>query len=96
MSQDWKGFRITVTNTVTTPVENLLPGANFCQVFIPDDGTAQAITISNNGSGSVRIPSGGSFELPIRHHFNAGETIFSVQTATGSTALQVLLMRKPF
>jgi hypothetical protein len=96
MRHDWAGFLITVNNSAATPIHNLLPGANYCQVYVPDTGTEQVLIISRNGNGSIRVPSGGGWELPARHIFADNEELFSVQTGTGSTPLQVVLMRKPY
>lgn len=94
MTPDWYGFIITVDNSAATPIYNLLPGANYWQIYIPDTGTPQVLIVTKPKHGTVRVPALSDFEVPARNDFLPNEELCSVQTAQGSTALQVILQRR--
>lgn len=83
---------ISVTNGSQTDILCPLPGARMVQVFIPPSGTDQVYTITLEDTTTVEIPSGGIFTLRSKQKMKASDRVFQIQTATGTTDLQVIGM----
>ena len=83
---------ISVTNGSQTGILCPLDGARMVQVFIPPSGTEQVYTVTLEDTTTVEIPSGGIFTLRSKQKIKASDRVFQIQTATGTTDIQVIGM----
>lgn len=85
---------VAVTNGSPTAITCPLANAAVVQVYIKPSSTAQIYTITFPNGDAVEVPSGQIFTLRIVDRLSAGQTVFSVQTATGAANLQVIAFRE--
>ena len=86
---------VNVTNGSYTAVTTPLDGATTIQVYIRPSSTAQAFTVKLPNDTTIEVPSGNSFTVSFKAPTGIGtsDTLFSVQTGTGSAVLQVVAWR---
>lgn len=94
LNQNVSATTVAVNNSTFTSLTCPLDRANFVQIMIAASGTAQVFTFRHTDGSTVSVPSGGSYEIgPLRGELTNGQAIGAVQTATGSTNVQVIAQR---
>jgi hypothetical protein len=85
----------TVNELAFTDLTNPLDRANFFQIKIPPtSGTPQVFTFRHTNGTTVEVDESGWYEIgPLRGEVTGGIVLGAVQTATGSTTIQVIAQR---
>lgn len=86
---------ISVTNGSYTAITNPLNRATHFKCYLNPTGTAQAFNVRLHGASGpvVIVASGGAFEFDTFQEMGEGDTLFEVQTATGTINAYIIATR---